>query len=68
MLQFIIRNSLVASQLPLLKEGKCGGARQEDSTVLGGWSGRKGGIYICFVFVYFHKKFYNYLAVLLKMM
>ncbi len=45
MLQFIIRNSLVASQLPLLKEGKCGGARQEDSTVLGGWSGRKGGTF-----------------------
>ena len=43
MLQFIIRNSLVASQLPLLKEAKCDSAFRGIVRFWEGWFGRKGG-------------------------
>ena len=42
MLQFIIRNSLVASQLPLLKEAKCDSAFRGIVRFWEGWFGRKG--------------------------
>ncbi len=45
MLQFIIRNSLVASQLPLLKEAKCDSAFRGIVRFWEGWSGRKGGTF-----------------------
>ena len=43
MLQFIIRSSLVASQLPLLKGAKCDSAEQGIVRFWEGWTGRKGG-------------------------
>ena len=43
MLQFIIRSSLVASQLPLLKGAKCDSAEQGIVRFWEGLSGRKGG-------------------------
>ena len=42
MLQFIIRSSLVASQLPLLKGAKYDSAEQGIVRFWKGWSGRKG--------------------------
>ena len=42
MLQFIIRNSLVASQLPLLKEAKWDSAFRGIVRFWEGWFGRKG--------------------------
>ena len=43
MLQFIIRNSLVAIQFPLLKGAKCDGDFRGIVRFWEGWFGRKGG-------------------------
>ena len=42
MLQFIIRSSLVASQLPLLKGAKCDSAEQGIVRFWEGWCGKGG--------------------------